>query len=177
MQRIGPQKESIKHFRNWAVFMRWSGVWLCTRDGWLKADLQRVGFTLHNSSLVLICDAKTWSPKKSIKHFGNWTVFMRWSGVWLCTRDGWLIADPQRSWFHPAQLFLSFDLWCKDLVPKKRGKNCFGHWTVFMRWSGVWLCTRDGWLKAGPQRSWCHLAKLFLSLYLWCKDLVPKKED
>ena len=174
MQRLGPQKESIKHFGNWAVFMRWSGVWLCTRDGWLKADLQRVGFTLHNSSLVLICDAKTWSPKKSIKHFGNWTVFMRWSGVWLCTRDGWLKADLQRVGFtlHNSSLVLICD--AKTWSPKKSIKH-FGNWTVFMRWSGVWLCTRDGWLKADLQRSWFHPTQLFLSLYLWCKDLVPKK--
>ena len=31
-------------------------------------------------------------------------------------------ADPQRSQFHPTNLFLSLNLWCKDLVPQKRGK-------------------------------------------------------
>ena len=48
--------------------MHWSGIWLCTRDGWLKTDpLTRVSVALYNSSLVLICDAKTWSPKKEEK--------------------------------------------------------------------------------------------------------------
>ena len=46
-----------------------------------------------------------------------------------------------------------------------------------MRWSDVWLCTRDGRLKAGPLGGWCHPKRLFLSLGLWCKDLVPKKGD
>ena len=181
MLGLSPQKSGNKHFGNWTVFMRWSGFWLCTRggsrDGWSgKADLQRSWF--HPTQLFLSLDlwCKDLVPQKRGKNcFGHWTVFMRWSGVWLCTRDGWLKADLLRSWFHPAQLFLSLDLWCKDLVPQKRGKNCFGHWTVFMRWSGVWLCTRDGWLKADLQRSWFHPAQLFLSLYLWCKDLVPKK--
>ena len=45
--------------------------------GDLKLTCKGVGVTLQNSSLVFICDAKTWSQKKSIKHFGNWTVFMR----------------------------------------------------------------------------------------------------
>ena len=73
--------------------MRWSGIWLCTRDGWLKTDpLTKVSVALYNSSLVLICDAKTWSPKNRINCFGHWTVFIRWSGVWPCTRGGWLKA-------------------------------------------------------------------------------------
>ena len=50
---------------------------------------------------------------------------------------------------------------------KKKTKNCFGHWTVF--------CIGDGRLKACPIRGWCHPKNLFLSLDLWCKDLVPKK--
>ena len=95
MQRLGPQKRGKNCFGYWTVFMHWSGVWLCTRDGRLKTDpLTRVGVTLYNSSLVLICDAKTWSPKKRKNCFRNWTVFMRWSVVWLCTRDGWLKTDP-----------------------------------------------------------------------------------
>ena len=124
MQRFGPPKKGKNCFGYWTVFMRWSGVWLCTRDGRLKTDpLTRVGVTLYNSSLVLICDAKTWSPKKRKNCFRNWTVFMRWSDVWLCTRDGWINADSLRSWFHPTRLFLSLGLWCKDLVPRKRGKT------------------------------------------------------
>ena len=35
--------------------------------GDLKLTCKGVGFTLHNSFLVLICDAKTWSPKKEEK--------------------------------------------------------------------------------------------------------------
>ena len=114
-------------------------------------------------------------PQKSVKNcFGPWTVFMRWSSVWLCTRDGRLKAGPLRDQCHRAELFLSLDLWCEDLVPPPQ-KKCFGHWTVFMRWSDVWLWTRDGWLKADSLRSWFYPTRLFLSLGLWCKDLVPRK--
>ena len=58
------------------------------------------------------------------------------------------------------------------LCPQKSVKNCFRPWTVFMHWSSVWLCTRDGRLKVGPLRDQCHHAQLFLSLDLWCEDLV-----
>ena len=37
--------------------------------GDLKLTLKRVGVTQTISSLVLICDAKTWSPKKKMKQF------------------------------------------------------------------------------------------------------------
>ena len=61
--------------------------------------------------------------------------------------------------------------------PPKKEWNCFGLWTVFMRWQGVELCTRDKRLKAGPLRGWCHPNNLFLNLDLWCKDLVPPKKN
>ena len=37
--------------------------------GDLKLTCKGVGVTLHNSSLVFICDAKTWSPKREYKTF------------------------------------------------------------------------------------------------------------
>ena len=58
-----------------------------------------------------------------VECFGHWTVFMCWTESGLCTRDGWLKADPQRSQFHPTNLFLSLNLGCKDLVPQKGGKE------------------------------------------------------
>ena len=49
---------------------------------------------------------------------------MLWRESGLCTRDGGLRADhPQRGHFHPTNLFLSLSLWCKDLVPLKKGKG------------------------------------------------------
>ena len=58
-----------------------------------------------------------------VECFGHWTVFMRWTESGLCTRVmGDFRADPQRSQFHLTNLFLSLNLWCKDLVPQKRGK-------------------------------------------------------
>ena len=54
----------------------------------LKLALSGVGVTQTISSLVLICDAKTWSPKKRIQLFrtlgclsaliGCWTLYKRW---------------------------------------------------------------------------------------------------
>ena len=115
--------------------------------------------------------------------FGPWTVFMRLSESGLCIEDRWSITYPQLGQFHPTNLFLSLNLWCKDLAQQKKRKSiwsgcveCFGHWTVFMCWTESGLCTRDGWLKADPQRSQFHPTNLFLSLNLWCKDLVPKKK-
>ena len=78
---------------------------------------------------------------------------------------------------------LVLNLWCKDLVPQKKRKRkcsecveCFGHWTVFMCWTESGLCTRVmGDFRADPQRSQFHPTNLFLSLNLWCKDLVPQK--
>ena len=105
--------------------------------GDLKLALYGAGTITHCSSLlVLICDAKTWSPKKKIKLFRTLDCLMRWSGVWLCTRDGRLKAGPSRGWCHPKYLFLSLDLWCKDLVQKNRIK-LFRTLDCLMRWSGV----------------------------------------
>ena len=119
-----------------------------------------------------------------VECFSHWTVFMCWTESGLCTRDGGLRADALRSQTHchPTNLFLSLLLRCKDLVPQKRGKvnavsvECFGHWTVLMRWTVNGLCKRVmGDFGADPQRSQFHPIKLFLSLNLWCKDLVPQK--
>ena len=110
--------------------------------------------------------------------FGPWTVFMHLSESGLCIEDGWSITYPQLGQFHPTNLFLSLYLWCKDLAWQKKRKRiwskyieCFGPWTVFMRWSESGLCTRDGWLRADQ----FHPTNLFLSLNLWCNDLVPQK--
>ena len=107
---------------------------------------------------------------------------MHWTESGLCMRDGWLRADSLCCQFHPTNLFFSLNLWCKDLVPKKRKRKwsecvkCLGHGTVFMRWSESRLCTRDGWLRTDPQQGQFHPTNLFLSFNLWCKDLVPKKK-
>ena len=52
--------------------------------GGLELTLNRVSFTQRISSLVSICDAKTWSQKKRkrkcsecVDCFGHWTAFMR----------------------------------------------------------------------------------------------------
>ena len=84
----------------------------------------------------------------------------------------------------PNKSLWGLNLWCKDLVPQKRMKricsecvDCFGHWAVFMCWTESGLCTRDGWQRADhPQRCQFHPTNLFLSLNLWCKDLVPLKK-
>ena len=180
IQRHGLTKKKKKTekncFRHWTVFMRWSGFWLCTRDGRLNAEPLRG--QCHPKNIFLSLDLwckDLFQQKQKQNGFSHWTVFICYSGFWLCTRDGRLKACPLGDCCHPKNLFLIHDLWCKDLVWRKKRKNCFGHWTVFMRWSGVWLCTRDGRLIAYPIRDCCHPKILFLSLDLWCKDLVLKK--
>ena len=44
--------------------------------GDLKLALYGVGVTQTISSLVLICDAKTWSPKKRIKNVSDTGLFL-----------------------------------------------------------------------------------------------------
>ena len=169
--------------RGWTLYKRWvTKSWLSTRS-----QFHSTNFFL---SLNLWC--KDLVPQKRRKgsamsvlnFFGHWTVFMRWTESGLCTRHGGLRADALRSQTHchPTNLFLSLLLRCKDLVPKKRGKGkavsveCLGHWTVLMRWTVNGLCKRVmGDFRADPQRSQFHLTNLFLSLNLWCKDLVPQK--
>ena len=60
------------------------GVDSAQEMGGLELTLNRVSFTQRISSLVSICDAKTWSQKKKkrkcsecVDCFGHWTVFMR----------------------------------------------------------------------------------------------------
>ena len=173
---VWQKKKEKNRFRHWTVFMRWSGFWLCTRDGRLNAEPLRG--QCHPKNIFLSLDLwckDLFQQKQKQNGLGHWTVFICYSGFWLCTRDGRLKACPLGDCCHPKNLFLIHDLWCKDLVWRKKRKNCFGHWTVFMRWSGVWLCTRDGRLIAYPIRDCCHPKNLFLSLDLWCKDLVLKK--
>ena len=112
---------------------------------------------------------------------------MRWTESGLCTRDGCYTADSQVSKFHPTNLFLSLNLWCKDLVlPKKKGKREEVS-VLIVSATGLSLCTEqrvdfvqemgDWSVKADhPQRSQFHPTNLFLSLNLWCKDLVPQKK-
>ena len=155
--------------------MRWTDLGLCTRDGWVRADPQRSRF--HPTSLFLSLDlwSKDWSIITIVRDkktcLGKRTVYMAWTDLGLCTRDGWIRADPQRSRFHPTNLFLSLDLWSKDWsIVKIKKIACFGNWTVCMRWTDLGLCTRDGWVRADPQRSRFHPTNLFLSLDLWSKD-------
>ena len=175
MQRLGPTKKKEKEKqwvcwlfrpldclyalnREWTLYKRW------VTDQWRLITHKRVSFTQQISSLALICDAKTWSHKKKGKGKAVSVLIVSATGLSLCTEQrvdfvqemgDWSVkADhPQKSQFHPTNLFLSLNLWCKDLVPQKKRKrkssecvDCFGHWTVFMHWTESGLCTRDGWL-------------------------------
>ena len=201
LQRLGPTKKRKRICRECVIVLA-NGLSLCAEQ---KVDFVQemddkepithkgVSSTQQISSLVLLCATKTrshkkkekdmqgvcwlfwprdclrvlnrewtlykrWAPKSWLTHesvlpnksqkgkgyAGNVlilsyrTVFMHWWESWLCTRDGCLRAEPlKRSQFHPANFFLSLNLWCKDLVPQKRKKissecvDCFGQWTVF----------------------------------------------
>ena len=134
-----------------------NSTWTVTCDG--------VGFIHKVSSTVMIRDAMTWSTEKKKREvcescFGNWTVLLCWTGLELCTRDGWLAADPQRSQLHAYSLFLSLDLGCyQTWSTKKQREVCekyFGIWTVLLHRTDLELCTRDGWLITNPLWCWFH---------------------
>ena len=82
----------------------------------------------------------------------EWTLYKRWVTKSWCSKE---------SDCHPKNPFLSLKSVMQRLgPPQRRGKGiavsefkCFGHWTVFMRWTEGELCARDGWLKADPKRS------------------------
>ena len=84
----------------------------------------------------------------------------------------------------PTNLFHSLNLWCRLGPTKKRKRNCsewvecFGHWTVLMRWTEGGLCTRDRWLKAEPRRNQ-NITQQISSLVLICdaKTWSHKKEE
>ena len=59
---------------------------------------------------------------------------------------------------------------CRECV------DCFGQGTVLECWTESGLCTRDGHLRADSHMSQFYPTNLFLSLYLWCKDLVLQKK-
>ena len=68
MQRPGPPKKKIKLFRTLDCLLCADRVLDFVQEmGDLKLALYGVGVTQTISSLVLICDAKTWSPKKENK--------------------------------------------------------------------------------------------------------------
>ena len=74
----------------------------------------------------------------------------------------------------PTNLFHSLNLWCKDLVPQKRGKGIAVSEFNVLATGGLY--TRDGWLRAGPLRSQTVTQQIpSLVLNLWSKDLVPQK--
>ena len=95
--------------------------------------MQRLGPTKKGKSKCSEC----------VECFGHWTVFMCWTESGLCTRVmGNCRADPQRSQFHPTNLFLSLNLWCKDLVLQKIGKgNAVSVLNVSA--TGLSLCTEQ----------------------------------
>ena len=94
--------------------------------------MQRLGPTKKRKRICSEC----------VDCFGQRTVFMCWTESGLCTRDGWIRTDSQRSQFHPTNLFLSLRLWCKDLVPQKGGKGKAVSVLIVLA-TGLSLCTEQ----------------------------------
>ena len=77
--------------------MHWSGVSICTKDGRLKVGPLRGDFAIKISSLVLICDVKTWFLK-----MGSRDKTVSDTRLFLCTdrvfdfvpEPGWFRVDP-----------------------------------------------------------------------------------
>ena len=106
----------------------------------------------------------------------EWTLYKRW------VTKSW---HSKESDCHPKNLFLSLKSVMQRLGPiEKRKRNCsewvecFGHWTVLMRWTEGGLCTRDRWLKAEPRRSQ-NITQQISSLVLICDAKIwsHKKEE
>ena len=100
---------------------------------------------------------------------------------------GRIRADhPQRSQFYSTNLFLSLNLWCKGLVPQKRGKGklwvCWMFWpldclymlnrgwTLYKRW------VTKSWLSDYPQGVSFTQQISFLVLICDAKTLSQKKK-
>ena len=180
MQRLGPTKKKGKREEVSVLIVLATGLSLCTEqrvdfvqemvDWSVKADHpQRSQFHPKNLFLSLNLWCKDLVPQKKRKRkssecvdcFSHWTVFMHWTESGLCTRDGWIRTDPQRGQFLPTNLFPGLICDAKTWSHKKKKRKricgecvyCFGHGTVFMHQTESGLCTRDGWLRADPQRS------------------------
>ena len=82
-------------------------------------------------SLVVICDAKTRFYRK--KGIGNvvsvWNVSVTGLSLYAEQKVDFIQEMFDLRWplkesdCHPTNLFSSLNLWCKDLVPQKRGKG------------------------------------------------------
>ena len=166
MQRLGPTKkrkrkcsECVKCFGRWTVFIRWTESGLCTRDGWLVDDPpQRSQFRPTNLFLSLKSVMQRPGPTKKKEKEMQWVcqVFRPLDCLYTLNRE-WTLYKRlvTKSWptkesdCHHQNSSLVLNLWCKDLVLQKRGKGnavcveCFGHWTVFIRWTESGLWTRD----------------------------------
>ena len=74
--------------------------------------MQRLGPKKKEKEKKWVCDC-----------FGHGTVLVCWTERGLFTRDGCLKKLTQQGVVSPKNLFLSLNLWRKDLVPQKKGKG------------------------------------------------------
>ena len=161
--------------------LHWGDLELCTRDGWLIANLQ--WSQLHQQRLLLSpdlgCSDLVHQKNEKMKCencFGNRTVLLHETDLELCTRHGWLKADPQWSWLHLQSLFLILDLWDAKTwsTKKKKKKKRRRVWKLLQKQDclavlkDLELCIRDRWLKADPQWRQLYPQSLFLSSDLRC---------
>ena len=91
--------------------MHWSGVSICTKDGRLKAGPLRGDVAQKISSLVLICDVKTWFLKK-----GSRDKTVSDTGLFLCT-DRVFDFVPEPGWFRVDPL--SWNRYCSKKSKKR----------------------------------------------------------
>ena len=159
MQRLGPTKkrkrkssECVECFGHWTVFMRWTVSGLCT-ELWVTLELihKGVSFTQQISSLVLICDAKTWSHKKEEKEMQwvcqvfrpldclytlnrEWTLYKRW------VTKSW---HSKESDCHPKNPFLSLKSVMKRLGPPKEEEKELQWVSLNVLATGLSLCAEQ----------------------------------
>ena len=128
-------------------------------------------------------DAKTWSTKKKREknYFVSKTAMLLQTDVKLCTRDGWLTADPWWSRFHPlststekpgesAKLFSKLDYLATQSrfcnVFQRWVKSCWlmnlaalnGSWTMYQRsLTSCWPIMESAWPVKPLPHSWSDL--------------------
>ena len=85
--------------RSWIVYKRW------VTDSWPVMESASPVKSLPYSWSETLRPGLPKKKKKKRKEcencFGNWTVLLCWVDFDLCTRDGWLTAEPQWSQLHP----------------------------------------------------------------------------
>ena len=129
------------------------------------------------SSIVLICDAKTWSHKKEEKEL-QWVSLMFWALDCLnALNRGWTLYKRwvTKSWHskesdcHPKNPFLSLKSVMQRLGPLKEEEKKLQWVSLNVLATRLFLCAEQR-VDFAQEMGDYHPTNLLLSCNLWCKD-------